>query len=229
VLEALKSLSQADQETLVLAAWCQLPTIDAAEILGCSRPAYAVRLHRARNRFAAALEKRFIRRLRHRHQHPRGSAYGVGTTSKGIGPMKADTAFEILAEASPRLDDNQRELILARATSDSDDAPQVDELEPNERRRRARPFARIAIAAALLLVAGTVAGLVASTGSGNAAGAAAIRHALLHSYLKGIPSSNPTYSFTVRSVGGEALSAPMPILPSKGQYCPGTGACVQCK
>jgi RNA polymerase sigma-70 factor, ECF subfamily len=56
VVAALRHLSPADQEILILAAWDQLPAADAAQVLGCSRGAYDVRLHRARARLAKALD-----------------------------------------------------------------------------------------------------------------------------------------------------------------------------
>lgn len=55
VQEALSSLSEADQEVLRLAEWDQLGAADAGRVLGCSASAFSVRLHRARKRFAAAL------------------------------------------------------------------------------------------------------------------------------------------------------------------------------
>ena len=56
VLTALARLGEADREVLRLIAWDGLPPAAAAEVLGVSRLAFGVRLHRARRRFAAALE-----------------------------------------------------------------------------------------------------------------------------------------------------------------------------
>jgi RNA polymerase sigma-70 factor, ECF subfamily len=56
VVAALRRLSPVDQEILILAAWDQLPAAEAAQVLGCSRGAYDVRLHRARARLAKALD-----------------------------------------------------------------------------------------------------------------------------------------------------------------------------
>jgi RNA polymerase sigma-70 factor (ECF subfamily) len=52
----LATLPAGDQEVLTLAAWYDLTLLQAAEALGCSPSAYAVRLHRARKRLADALE-----------------------------------------------------------------------------------------------------------------------------------------------------------------------------
>ena len=55
--QALAQLSADDRELLLLVAWEGLESAQAAEVLGCSRSALAVRLHRARKRFAAALSQ----------------------------------------------------------------------------------------------------------------------------------------------------------------------------
>lgn len=52
---AFAELSEADRETLRLIAWERLSVPDAAQVVGCSAPAFAVRLHRARRRLAASL------------------------------------------------------------------------------------------------------------------------------------------------------------------------------
>lgn len=57
VLRALACLSEADREVLTLVAWHGLPAEDAASVLGYSRPAFAVRLHRARRRLERALRQ----------------------------------------------------------------------------------------------------------------------------------------------------------------------------
>ncbi len=56
VREVLASLSEADQEVLRLAEWDQVSAADGGRVLGCSATAFSVRLHRARRRFAAALD-----------------------------------------------------------------------------------------------------------------------------------------------------------------------------
>ena len=54
---AFAQLSERDREILLLIAWEGLDTTQAAGVLGCSRNALAVRLHRARRRLAAALNR----------------------------------------------------------------------------------------------------------------------------------------------------------------------------
>jgi RNA polymerase sigma-70 factor (ECF subfamily) len=54
---ALKSLAARDREALILTAWDDLSPAEAARVAGCSATAFRVRLHRARKRFATALEK----------------------------------------------------------------------------------------------------------------------------------------------------------------------------
>lgn len=56
VLAALRMLSPADQEVLMLTAWDGLSGAEAAEALGCTRVTYNVRLFRARRRLARLLE-----------------------------------------------------------------------------------------------------------------------------------------------------------------------------
>jgi RNA polymerase sigma-70 factor (ECF subfamily) len=55
VLRALASLSEGDRELLTLVAWHGLSSRDASRVLGCSRPAFFVRLHRARGRLEDAV------------------------------------------------------------------------------------------------------------------------------------------------------------------------------
>jgi RNA polymerase sigma-70 factor (ECF subfamily) len=54
--QCLATLKLADREVLTLTGWYGLTPQQAAEALGCSTSAYAVRLHRARTRLAAALD-----------------------------------------------------------------------------------------------------------------------------------------------------------------------------
>ena len=56
VRRALDALGERDREVLVTAIWFDLSPAQAARVLGVSRPAYAVRLHRARNRFRTAYQ-----------------------------------------------------------------------------------------------------------------------------------------------------------------------------
>jgi RNA polymerase sigma factor (sigma-70 family) len=53
--EALASVGERDREALLLIAWEGLSVSEAAVALGCSRGAFAVRLHRARQRLSVAL------------------------------------------------------------------------------------------------------------------------------------------------------------------------------
>ncbi|MES9536155.1 sigma-70 family RNA polymerase sigma factor [Actinomadura sp. NPDC000600] len=54
---AFRSLSEADRELLSLIGWEGLGHAEAATVLGCSRNALRIRLHRARRRFARALAR----------------------------------------------------------------------------------------------------------------------------------------------------------------------------
>lgn len=54
---ALSQLSERDREVLLLIAWEGLQPGQAAAVLGCSRNALAVRLHRARRRLAGLLRR----------------------------------------------------------------------------------------------------------------------------------------------------------------------------
>jgi len=56
-IRALSTLSESDQELLLLVAWEGLNRVQLARLLGLRTGALAVRLHRARRRFADALEK----------------------------------------------------------------------------------------------------------------------------------------------------------------------------
>lgn len=58
VLEALASLSLADQDLLILIAWHGLSSAQAAAALHCSQPTFFVRLHRARRRLERAIGAR---------------------------------------------------------------------------------------------------------------------------------------------------------------------------
>jgi RNA polymerase sigma-70 factor, ECF subfamily len=55
--EAFGRLSEWDQEALMLIAWDRLDNRRAAAAMGCSQAAFAVRLHRARERLDRALER----------------------------------------------------------------------------------------------------------------------------------------------------------------------------
>jgi RNA polymerase sigma-70 factor, ECF subfamily len=55
VRRALATLSERDREVLMLVAWEGLEPARAAQVAGCSRATFAVRLHRARKRLDRAL------------------------------------------------------------------------------------------------------------------------------------------------------------------------------
>jgi RNA polymerase sigma-70 factor (ECF subfamily) len=54
--QTLATLPAGDREVLTLTGWYALTPEQAAQALGCTPSAYAVRLHRARKRLAAALD-----------------------------------------------------------------------------------------------------------------------------------------------------------------------------
>jgi RNA polymerase sigma-70 factor (ECF subfamily) len=54
---ALAQLRERDREILLLSAWEELNPGEIAQVLGCTRAAAAVRLHRARTRLAAAIQR----------------------------------------------------------------------------------------------------------------------------------------------------------------------------
>jgi RNA polymerase sigma-70 factor, ECF subfamily len=55
--DALATLSAGDREVLMLVAWEGLDARRAAVVIGCSPRAFAMRLHRARRRLAAAMAR----------------------------------------------------------------------------------------------------------------------------------------------------------------------------
>jgi RNA polymerase sigma-70 factor (ECF subfamily) len=57
VLQALAPLSERDREILLLVAWDGLTMAEAAAVLGCSRGAAKVRLHRAKHRLLDELAR----------------------------------------------------------------------------------------------------------------------------------------------------------------------------
>jgi RNA polymerase sigma-70 factor (ECF subfamily) len=54
---ALASIHERDREALMLTAWDELTPAEAARVVGCSAATFRVRLHRARRKFARALEE----------------------------------------------------------------------------------------------------------------------------------------------------------------------------
>jgi len=57
MVQALSRLTELEREAVLLVAWDGLSQQEAAIVLGCSRVAVAVRVHRARRRLAAALDE----------------------------------------------------------------------------------------------------------------------------------------------------------------------------
>jgi RNA polymerase sigma-70 factor, ECF subfamily len=55
LLEALAELTEKDREVLMLAAWEELSSSEAARVLDCSATAFRIRLHRARRRLRERL------------------------------------------------------------------------------------------------------------------------------------------------------------------------------
>ena len=62
VAEAFARLRPQDRELLALAVWERLDAGEIASVLGCSRNAARIRLHRARRRFARELERPRLKR-----------------------------------------------------------------------------------------------------------------------------------------------------------------------
>jgi len=58
LLEALAELPEKEREVLMLSAWEELSSPEAAEVLGCTATAYRIRLHRARRRLRERLAER---------------------------------------------------------------------------------------------------------------------------------------------------------------------------
>lgn len=69
--EALAGLSEQDREVLMLAAWEELPSREAARVLRCSATAYRIRLHRARARLRDRLARTDAGSLRASPPSPR--------------------------------------------------------------------------------------------------------------------------------------------------------------
>jgi RNA polymerase sigma-70 factor, ECF subfamily len=66
-LSAFAALGERDREVLSLIAWDGLRVREAAEVMGCTAPAFSIRLHRARQRLLKELE---------------ASGHSLGETSK---------------------------------------------------------------------------------------------------------------------------------------------------
>lgn len=76
IAAALARLGDADRELLTLVGWEGLGREEIAVVLGCSREAVRVRLHRARRRFGRRLDEVGVKRFRARGH---GSVRGAST------------------------------------------------------------------------------------------------------------------------------------------------------
>lgn len=56
LFRAMDRLRPGDREVLLLATWFDLDSVGLGEVLGCTRPAATVRLHRARRRLRALID-----------------------------------------------------------------------------------------------------------------------------------------------------------------------------
>lgn len=70
VLDAMATLSARDQEVLRLAVWEELPHAEIGQILGCSRGAVDVRLHRAMRRLGKAFDRTVLNTSARTVLHP---------------------------------------------------------------------------------------------------------------------------------------------------------------
>ena len=76
IIRALRRLTPADQEILLLVAWEELDHRRGARALGCSPLAFRLRLHRARQRLRAELENLEAARERRHGAAPTAEAEG---------------------------------------------------------------------------------------------------------------------------------------------------------
>ncbi|GLW05343.1 DNA-directed RNA polymerase sigma-70 factor [Microtetraspora sp. NBRC 13810] len=70
--EAFRTLSEEDREVLALVAWEELDREEIAAVLGLSRNAVRIRLHRARRRFSGALTRAGVRHTAENRLFPVG-------------------------------------------------------------------------------------------------------------------------------------------------------------
>ena len=86
VLAAIKDLTPFQQEALLLIAWDGLSEREVAAVLGCSRGAVALRLHRARKQLRAALDRAAP------ESNLVGDASGDGAPRRPVHPCTKETA-----------------------------------------------------------------------------------------------------------------------------------------
>lgn len=84
VASALAQLSERQREAVLLVAWDGLSQQDAATVVGCSRVAFAVRLHRARARLSAEIAGNEDRITRPPPAAPRPAAAPTDTTTSRL-------------------------------------------------------------------------------------------------------------------------------------------------
>jgi RNA polymerase sigma-70 factor, ECF subfamily len=85
VLAAIEDLTPSQQEAFLLIAWDGLSEREAAAVLGCSRGAVALRLHRARKQLRAALERAAP------ESHPVGDASSDAAPRRPVHPCTKET------------------------------------------------------------------------------------------------------------------------------------------
>lgn len=98
VLSALAQLDEPDRDALMLSVWDGLPNRVAAQIAGCSTATFAVRLHRARRRFAAALAH--IDETQSPTGHQRSPAAAPSARSGTAGSFSGEAAVMLDKEGS---------------------------------------------------------------------------------------------------------------------------------
>ncbi|WP_245627643.1 RNA polymerase sigma factor [Actinomadura oligospora] len=97
VLRALATLSEDDREILILTAWQGLTPRDASRVLGCSKAAFRVRLHRARRRLQQAVEQDEPKRATATRHAPDG----VGTSKRaGVSETERDQGVKRVGHAA---------------------------------------------------------------------------------------------------------------------------------
>ena len=129
VWDALAALSERDREALLLVAWEELTPARAARVLGVSANTFAVRVYRARRRFARALAARV---------RPSRSSAGI---SDHRGAAMSDRVIDAIRRVDPcpaELPPPPIESVLARLREETESADPADTHERPRQRSRAR-------------------------------------------------------------------------------------------
>ena len=87
VARAFDTLKPSEQEILRLAAWEHLSSIEGAAVLGCSVPAYRMRLHRARASLADKARTRAVTPAS-RHEAPAAASVLMRAIALGHSPIE---------------------------------------------------------------------------------------------------------------------------------------------